>query len=94
MGEKTFNGQDWATHTVSLLLENTCELYDVARSLAMEDSSGDSLREWVTGWFWDNDMEALGHNVAGAVRGTRDDMSKNEFDQIDWKDIAASLAAE
>lgn len=91
---ETYNGQNWATHTVSLLLENTYELYREARSLALEDPSGDSLREWMTGWFWDSDMEALGRSVAGAVRGTRNDISRNEFDAIDWKDIAASLAAE
>lgn len=41
-----------------------------------------------------SNLEALGHSVAGAVEGTRNDMSRNEFDRIDWKDIAKSLAAE
>jgi hypothetical protein len=91
---ETYNGQDWATHSVSLLLENTYELYGEARSLAMEDPSGDALRDWVAGWFWDNGMESLGHSVAGAVRGTRHDISRNDFDRIDWKDIAETLAAE
>lgn len=91
---ETFNGQDWATHTMSLLLENTYELYHDARNLAMADPSGDALRDWMTGWFWDSDMESLGHSVAGAVRGTRNNMSRNDFDRIDWKDISETLAAE
>lgn len=94
MSDKTFNGQDWATHTMSLLLENTYELYGSALDYAKRDATGAALGEWVSGWFWDSDMDALGHSVAGAVSGTRNDMSRNEFDRIDWKDIAESLAAE
>jgi hypothetical protein len=94
MGEKKFNGQDWATHSMDLLLANTYELYGEARELAQQDPTGESLGAWVAGWFWDSNLDALGHSVAGAVSGTRDDMSRNEFREIDWKDIAASLAAE
>jgi hypothetical protein len=94
MSDKTFNGQDWATHTMSLLLENTYELYGEARELAQQDPTGESLGEWVAGWFWDSNLDALGHSVKGAVEGTRDDMSRNEFAKIDWKDIAETLAAE
>lgn len=86
MSEKTFNGQDWATHTMELLLANTYELYGPGRSLSMEDPTGASLGEWVATWFW---TSAEASTVA-----TRDDMSRNEFAKIDWRDIAASLAAE
>jgi hypothetical protein len=83
---ETYNGQDWATHTVSLLLENTYELYGEGRRLSQEDPTGESLGEWVATWFWSATDQAI---VA-----TRNDISRNEFDAIDWKDIAASLAAE
>lgn len=89
-----FNGQDWATHTMSLLLENTYELYGSALDYARRDATGVMLGEWVAGWFWDSNLDALGHNVAGAVEGTRDDMSRNEFAKIDWRIIAESLTAE
>lgn len=87
MGEKKFNGQDWATHTMSLLLENTYELYGEGRRLAQEDPTGESLGEWVATWFWSATTDQ-------SITATRDDMSRNEFREIDWKDIAASLAAE
>jgi len=92
---ETYNGQDWATHTMSLLLENTYELYGEARELAQEDPTGASLGEWVGGWFWKElDADVLPESARGAIEGTRNDLSRNEFDRIDWKDIAESLAAE
>lgn len=86
MTEKTFNGQDWATHTMDLLLANTYELYSEGRRLSQEDPSGESLGAWVGSWFWSA--------TDRAIVATRDGMSKNGFNEIDWKDIASSLAAE
>ena len=83
---ETFNGQDWATHSVSLLLENTYELYFEGRELAQRDETGATLRDWVAEWFWTSTDEA--------VKGTRYQISRADFDRIDWQDIAASLAAE
>jgi hypothetical protein len=88
-----YNGQDWATHSVSLLLCNTFNLYGTARELAQEDASGASLGEWVGEWFW-GDLRALDATDKGAVEGTRNDISRNDFNRIDWKSVAEDLAAE
>lgn len=89
----SYNGQDWATHTVSLLLSNTYSLYGTARELAQEDPTGAALGEWVGEWFW-GDLGALDATDKGAVEGTRNDVSRNEFDKIDWKSVAEDLATE
>lgn len=88
-----YNGQDWATHTMSLLLNNTYSLYGNARELSQEDSSGESLGQWVGEWFWE-DVTRLGTTDGGAVEGTRNAMSRNEFDRIDWKAVASDLTTE
>lgn len=92
---ETFNGQDWATHTMSLLLENTYELYGEARELAQADPTGGALGTWVGEWFWgDLSGTALLESARGPIEGTRNGISRNDFLRIDWKDIAESLAAE
>lgn len=88
-----YNGQDWATHAVGLLLSNTAGLYHQGRALAQEDPSGASLGEWVGTWFW-GDLGALSGTDRGAVEGTRNDISRNDFDKIDWKSIAEDLGDE
>lgn len=92
MGE-SYNGQDWATHIVSLLLSNTYGLYFTGRELAQQDPTGATLGGWVGEWFW-GDLGALSATDKGAVEGTRNDISRNDFDKIDWKSVAEDLAAE
>lgn len=89
----TYNGQDWATHTMSLLLSNTYSLYGPALELAQEDSSGEALGQWVGEWFW-VDVTYMGISDGDAVEATRNDMSRNEFDRIDWKSVASDLTTE
>src|SRR5690606_39824386 len=52
VSEKTYNGQDWATHTMSLLLSNTYSLYFTAREMSQQDSTGETLGEWVSEGLW------------------------------------------
>lgn len=97
MTENLYNGQDWATHTVSLLLCNTYSLYGEARGLAQEDLTGASLGEWVAEWFWGSlggPASTLSDSDKQAIEATRDDMSRNDFNKIDWKSVAEDLAAE
>ena len=97
MTENLYNGQDWATHTVSLLLNNTYSLYGEARELAQQDPTGAALGEWASEWFWGSlggPASTLPESDKGAVEATRDDMSRNEFNKIDWKAVAEDLAAE
>ena len=93
MSEKTYNGQDWATHTMSLLLSNTYSLYFTAREMSQQDSTGETLGEWVSEWFW-GDLKGMAATDKGAVEGTRNDMSRNDFGRIDWKSVSEDLAAE
>ena len=78
---------------MSLLLSNTYSLHGEARELAQQDPTGAALGEWVGEWFWGN-LGGLGATDRGAVEGTRNDMSRNEFNKIDWKAVADDLAAE
>ena len=96
MTEGMYNGQDWATHTVSLLLCNTYSLYGSARELAQEDATGAALGEWVSGWFWADTEEVIGLTDTDrqAIEGTRYNMSRGEFDKVDWRAVAEDLAAE
>lgn len=89
----SYDGQDWATHTVSLLLCNTYDLYHTARGLAQEDPTGAALGNWVGEWFW-GALDTFSATDKGAVEGTRNDMSRNEFDKINWQSVAEDLAAE
>lgn len=95
MSENLYNGQDWATHSVSLLLNNTFTVYGPARELAQDDPSGASLGEWVGEWFWGGSFfPTLPESDRGAIEATRNDISRNDFDKIDWKSVAEDLAAE
>lgn len=89
----TYNGADWATHTVDLLLSNTYNLYGGARYLSLEDPSGDLLKDWLDRWFW-ADLSDYDRSDRYAIEATRDGISRSDYDEIDWAYIADSLAAD
>lgn len=90
---ETHNGQDWATHTVSLLLNNTYALYEEHRALALRDPSGAVLGEFFRSWFWSPLLPYAGSDRQ-AIDATRDDLSRNQVNAIDWKSVAEDLIGE
>lgn len=84
--------ETWSTHQMRLNLSNLEDLYRVGRAFATEDPTGENLRDWISSWFWD------GYQIPGSTRDAmlwlRDNMTRREWDEIDWESVAEDLGTE
>jgi hypothetical protein len=105
--ETAYNGTSWATHSVSLWIENDSSFYDTACNFAKLDDTGQELRGYVFRLLFDRDALAYEERkrltrddvhtlrlVVGDLTAESDDTPAREaFDKVDWARVRADLLA-
>lgn len=83
-----------AEYQVRTWLLNDFEFYDTSQERARQDAAGDALRTYVTTLLYPYPVSARGplsRDTAHNLSNVRASFTRDEFDLIDWADLASGM---
>lgn len=87
MSDETYNGYpNWATYFVCSLFDNIETPHHKIRDLAVDHTSAD-VQEYVEALLFGTPDADLHPSELNTLRYSREKISREEFDGIDWKEV-------
>lgn len=94
MSEGYYGYTNWATYFVCSHLDNVEDWYKEIRRLVRRDRTDKEIREYVEGLFFEPiDVNAY-HADQETQRGMQHEMSRREFEDVDWDEVREHFSGE